>query len=1399
MRNLLLTLLLGLSVISYSQTYLLQEDFENGYSDWTAATNSGNGWSVFNEPLYAHSGNISTGYQYSATENADSYFFFSALYLDAGTTYDVSFWQKNYSSTYTEKFELTIGATNTIAAQSTVQDYGSATNNTYIERTATYTPTTSGIYYFAIHCYSDANQEVMFIDDISVSTSTCKDHSCSAATSIAALPYNASSLTTCGNCNNYSSTDACGSIFMNGSEYVFTYTPSADGWVDVQLNTAHDGLRNGAAVFLLDNCPSGASNCLASSTVQYPAGHGSPHVVFEMTAGQTYYIVVANDPLTTFNTHGCLYFDIDVTDISHPMPTEEDCFGSQPICGATWHEDTPGNGQGGFPSEVNSSTSCLEGERNGNWYSFTVEASGTIQVLIDPDYAGTSGDVNDNADDYDFALYNVTPAGCEGLFDGSSPQVACNYIQVLDGEDGNTGVNSTLSGSNPSFEDDVDVIAGETYMLYISQWSVSTNGFTITLGGTADFIDDVGPELTTVDQPLCGDTTVTVYFSEAIDCSAIAPTDFIFTNPGGLTVTAASSPVCDAGGSFTGEVVLTLSAGIEDAGTYTIGLVDGAIADVCGHTNPVGSPTVDFSIVTPLPSITGDSPVCAYDLGSTYTTTNNTGNTYLWTTTSGAISGSSTNNSVSINWADSIPTTVTVTETITATGCSFSNDYSVIINTLPTVTAVSDDADDAICAGESITLTGGGADSYTWDNAVNDGSAFIPTVTQTYTVIGENSTTGCENTAQITITVNSLPTVYAGADQSITVGSSTVINDATAGLTTYAWTPSDSLVDATIQNPTTEMLYLTNTFTLIGTDANGCVNSDDITITVTGGPLSVSLNAIPNDSICSGDSATIVASASGASGIYTYNWSSNPVGTYPSTSSINVSPNVQTEYYIHVVDGVNNAYDTITVTVNSLPIISGVSVSDLQCNGDNSGEINISATGTGSLSYSINNGVDYHTNNGLFSSMGIGTGFITVVEDEFGCVAYGDTVDISQPVILSVNVSALNHATCGAANGDIALTSSGGTSPYNYVWYSGQTPTTDPTYSNIAEGNYSVTVTDSHGCDDIVNYSIDNFGGGIVDVTLVSDIDCFNNNNGEMTAVITNGTPSFTYYLVLGLDTLLSHTTIDSFLVLDTLAAGNYSIITREGVGCESVDTFVITEPTQLLLTDSVIKVMCSGESNGEIYITAYGGTPDFTYLWSNSETNSYITNLNPGNYSVTVTDYNGCTSIFDTMLVAPTQMLISDSIYYQNHYGNIKINTIGGTPEYTYLWSNGVIEPVNTNLISGGYFVTVTDANNCSLVNYYKIDIDLIIPTVITPNADGKNDRFRITNVESLENIKINIFNRWGDLVYTFDGNGYAYPTKEWNGNDLNGNKLPIGSYVCVIEVDSQMYTYKGTVTIVR
>ena len=915
----------------------------------------------------------------------------------------------------------------------------------------------------------------------------------------------------------------------------------------------------------------------------------------------------------------------------------------------------------------------------------------------------------------------------------------------------------------------------------------------------------------------------------------------------------------DAGGTWSGP-------GMASNGTFTPGTAGAGTHSITYTYDAGGGCEISEShnvVVKPLPTINAgsNSEICD---GDTLNLTES-GNSTSWVWTGPVDPADVQNPSI---YSGAVSGTYHVVGTLN--GCSASADVSVTVNPLPTVNITSSDADNTLCEGESITLTGGG----TWDNGINDGQAFTPSngsTTYTVTVTDGNQ---CSNTGQVTVLVNALPIVNAGDDQNVNYGNSTTMtNTAPSGGYTYDWTPGSMLVDSTILTPTTVNLTTSQIYTLVVTDnTTGCVsNPDDVTITVVGGPLTLDMS--DNDTICIGDTAIITGTVSGGTGTNTYTWTPTTGLSDATIYNPNAYPTVTTTYHLTVNDGATTVTDSVTVVVVPLPVITSVDITNLQCYNDDSGVIQINATGSNPLQYSINDAVSYSSNSGLFNGLAIGTNFITVVKDVYGCTAYGDTVNINQPQPLQVSIDSIVAASCGSPNGFVILTTQGGTAPYSYP---GQTPITDSVYTDLAPGNYSTIVTDDNGCTDTVDYIINNLGGGSVSITNTTDALCFGSATGTVLATMTNGTPNYIYYLIQGNDTLATINSGVDNVSFDTLVAGTYTITAKEGAGCLTSDNFVIGEPSALVLKDSIININCFGNNNGQIYISVSGGTQAYTYewssgqttanitnlsqgnyqvvvtdanscsdsiininitepskltalltintslkcyndsigeisvisengilphtyLWNNGETTSTISNLSAGNYSVDVKDANGCIIRVDTSLIQPDAILIADSTYYVNYYGNIFVKPVGGTPSYTYEWSNGVNTELNQNLTSGNYYVTITDAENCKATGYYNIKVDLIVPTVITPNNDGKNDKLRITNIEEQGSVKINIFNRWGDLIYTYDGSGAGYPSKEWDGSDLNGKELPIGSYVYVIEIDGAGITKTGTVTIVR
>jgi hypothetical protein len=220
--------------------------------------------------------------------------------------------------------------------------------------------------------------------------------------------------------------------------------------------------------------------------------------------------------------------------------------------------------------------------------------------------------------------------------------------------------------------------------------------------------------------------------------------------------------------------------------------------------------------------------------------------------------------------------------------------------TLPPVSA---GANHDVCSGDSVTLSASGASTYAWDNAVTDGTAFTPTATATYTVTGKGSkarswydtrstANGCDGTDTVVVTVNTLPIVDAGADQAVCSGGSVTLS--ASGASTYAW--DNGITDGTAFTPTA-----TATYTVTGTDGNGCDGTDTVVVTV-----KPTVSAGADQRVCSGDSVTL--SASGAS---TYTWDNGI------TDSVAFTPASTVTYTVTGTDG-NGCIGTDTVVVELL-------------------------------------------------------------------------------------------------------------------------------------------------------------------------------------------------------------------------------------------------------------------------------------------------------------------------------------------------------------------------------------------------------------------------------------------------------------------------------------------------
>ncbi len=255
---------------------------------------------------------------------------------------------------------------------------------------------------------------------------------------------------------------------------------------------------------------------------------------------------------------------------------------------------------------------------------------------------------------------------------------------------------------------------------------------------------------------------------------------------------------------------------------------------------------------------------------------------------------------------------------------------------------------------------------------------------------------------------------------------------------------------------------------------------------------------------------------------------------------------------------------------------------------------------------------------------------------------------------------------------------------------------------------------------------------------------------------------------------------------------GTYVItMTDVATGCASTETVQMDPPTQVNITSAVVtNISCFGSSNGSVAITTDNST-GVSYAWTpNVGSASTINNLAPGNYSVLVTNVDLCTDDSSFVLTEPTPITITmiDSVGSEcgEDNGYLTVTATGGQGGFAYSWNNGTTGATNSGIDAGNYTVTATDAAGCSVNEVFDLGcnqlIPIVVPQLVTPNDDGKNDVWIIQNIEQYPEIKVWVYNRWGNLVYE------AQPyLNDWNGYYTEGanvsGPLPASTYFYLID----------------
>ena len=882
---------------------------------------------------------------------------------------------------------------------------------------------------------------------------------------------------------------------------------------------------------------------------------------------------------------------------------------------------------------------------------------------------------------------------------------------------------------------------------YTYTWTSAPAGFT---SAVADPI--ANPEVNTTYYVLVDDgfSTVNSQIDVTVNPLPVTPTitadgPITFCEGGSVTLTSsAETSYLWSTGATTANIDVTT------AGSYTVQVT---------NTNGCQSASSLTTVVTvndlpATPTITADGPT-TFCAGGSVTLTSSAATSYLWST-------GATTASINVTTAGSYTVQVTNAE-----GClsAPSTGTVVTVNALPATPTITTGGLTTFCNGGSVNLTSSAGSVYLWSTAATTASINVST-SGSYTVRVTN-VNGCQSapSAATEVTVNALPatpTITTSGPTTFCDDGSVTLTSSTA--TSYLWSTGTTTASINVT--------VSGSYTVRVTNANGCQSAPSAAtaVTVNALPATPVITAGGPTTFCDGGNVTLTSSVGS-----TYLWSNAET-----TADINVTTAGSYTVQVTNAEGCQSAPSTATaVTVNALPAIPTITAGGPTtfCEG-------------GSVTLTSSTGTTYLWSTGATTaSINVTTaGSYTVqVTNASGCQSSSSTATaVTVNALQATPAITAGGPTILCDGGSVNLTSSAGST---YLWSTGATAAS---INVTTSGNYTVQVTNANGCQSALSAA--------TSVTV---------NALPATPTITTGGPttfcdggSVTLTSSAGSTYLWSNE--ETTQNINVTISGSYTVRVTNANGCQSVQsaaTVVTVNALPLVSITSSSNTMCindlrtlsgtpaggtfdiidgPGTVSGNVLSATGTGTINIEYSYTNVCTNKttqgIIVNENP--VAVAGPDQE-LTFIFETQLTA--ELSLSETGEWSLVSGSGQISDI-----------HSPITMVTDLSIGENIFLWTVRNGNCDASTEVKITVsDLFVPSVITPNGDGKNDYFKINalNVRT----ELIIFNRWGNVEYT--NSNYQ---NDWDGRNDNGNDMTNDTYYYILKFENGLIK-KGTVLITR
>lgn len=716
------------------------------------------------------------------------------------------------------------------------------------------------------------------------------------------------------------------------------------------------------------------------------------------------------------------------------------------------------------------------------------------------------------------------------------------------------------------------------------------------------------------------------------------------------------------------------------------------------------------------------------------------GYTYLWMPGGKT---TATNDSLSAG-------TYTVTAT-DASGCSATNYVTI---TQPSITYANITKTDETCNylnnGTATAVPSGGTPGYTylWQPGAYTTSTISNLASGTYSLTLTDSV-GCISNATVSIAEPVVLKSLFSAQQNVSClgGNDASVHASPTGGTpnySYLWMPG-AYTNNGISN------LSAGTYSLTVTDANGCIDSNSITITQPSVLLTLSTSGT-NVTCYGGSNGTASALAAGGGGTYTYLW-------FPGNLSGSALSNLSVGTYSVTLTDSNHCVlnDTVTLT-QAAQINLTTSTTNTDC-GLANGKAKVIAS-NGVLPYSYLWTPSGSTND-TATALAAGA-YSILVTDSHGCTL-SKSVSVSENSAPSVSIVSSNPVSCyGGSNGAVRVHATGGLAPYIYSW----TPSggTDSIASGLTAGTYTVTVKGANGCQtNISTGSLISQPDSISIAIADSTVTCFNGNNGFAGATITGGVPGYAYSWSPGGATTAG---------VHNLTAGSYTVLVTDTNSCIQSKSVSITQPSVFSVALTSTAVRCFSGNNGTASAFVTGGNAPYSYVWMPGNISGpNVGQLSAGTYTLTVTDENTCSltdSVFITQPIAVTLVGTGSNSKCSLANGQASVVASGGTPSYFYQWAPvGGNNPIATGLQAGSYTVTVIDNIGC--INYDTIQVN----DDITPSI----------GVSAITNVTCNGFNNGTATVNVVGGTApFTYLWSPSGATTAIATGLTTGTHTVVV-----------------